>query len=96
MKHLDDIPDPTLEDLNEMEAEFDLDSPDDLTYEDFDRFIGEATTTETRREAMHRNARDMTRIEHDTVWAFLSGAGSFLPRDKPKKERDNSEQPEEG
>jgi hypothetical protein len=44
---------------------------------------------DSRRAALHRNARDQSRIEHDTNWALISKAGSFLtPKGHRDKERD--------
>lgn len=93
MKHLDDAPEPTEAELAEMDewlAEMDADASDpDYAIESWDDPADpDAESDEERRERIHRNARDMTRIEHDTNWAFISRAGSFLPpKQKPPPAR---------
>lgn len=105
MKHLDDIPGPTDADLADLEAEFDEDA--DFTgvelpphSPDYERNQAEYEATkhapddddESPRARLHRNARDMTRIEHDTVWAQISKAGGETMRGRfigPKEPRDN-------
>jgi hypothetical protein len=102
MKHLDDLEGPTDAELADLEAEFDEDADFEgvvlpgrsAEYEANQREY-EATThapaedDDSRRARLHRNARDMTRIEHDTVWAYISKAGSFLG---PKEARDTNKE----
>lgn len=87
----DDVPEPTArdlaslddiidEDITHLDFEPTLDSDvtelDDEDWEDIDGLLEQAAVT--RRRLLHETARDMTRIEHDTAWAFLSKDGSFL------------------
>lgn len=102
VKGFEDVPEPSDEDLAEIEEEFDEDA--DFTgvpmpersaeYEANQREYESCKHApddddDSPRARMHRNARDLTRIEHDTNWAAISKAGSFLtPREHRRKERD--------
>lgn len=88
MKHLDDMPEPTLDELEDIEAWL-TDEEDEepavgprrsaMADQHTDSVNPADETDDERRARIHRNARDLTRIEHETTWAFLSRQGSFLP-----------------
>lgn len=101
MKHLDHIPEPTAADLDEIENEpddFDGGTVRHVEHSvDYDANQREYEANkhapddddDSPRARLHRNARDQTRIEHDTTWAQISKNGSFLaPKGHREKERE--------
>ncbi len=99
MKGFDHIPEPTPEQLEEAEPDdFDGSSAPlvirsldfESNQEEYERAKhAPADDDQSPRARLHRNARDQSRIEHDTNWAQISKAGSFLtPRGHRDKERD--------
>lgn len=96
MRHLDHVPEPTAEELAELEDD-DADEdfvplhPPIVKSAAYDSNLAEYEARnqmpdgESERDRMHRTARDQTRIENDTQWAFLSKGGSFLA---PKAQRE--------
>jgi hypothetical protein len=108
MKHLDDVREPTEAELRAIEEEDDDDDFDGATVPPIERSEeyeanqreyesnkhAPADDDDSERARMHRNARDLTRIEHDTTWATISKhvkgtTPTFLPpREHRDKERD--------